>query len=181
MPKSLAKVQKKLSKKKGKLNSLHENSRDAQKLRRASGREDKLAREATARGKQNQYYLNRVAHFQKAGQTIAFGPTGLDFTWIQNVIKDHLSRHLPEISILASERRPGRPQSNREDQLKELSQKEEREYDTGFWVPDMLDEGNVKRLEEWNGEWTSMAQLGFIRVLRGGELRKSSFPPKGQS
>ena len=63
MPKSLAKVQKKLSKKKGKLNSLHENSRDAQKLRRASGREDKLAREATARGKQNQYYCKPAGYF----------------------------------------------------------------------------------------------------------------------
>lgn len=54
MPKSLAKVQKKLSKKKGKIGSLHENSRDAQKLRRAGARGEKLERLAAARAKANQ-------------------------------------------------------------------------------------------------------------------------------
>ena len=54
MPKSLAKVQKKLSKKKGNVSSLHENSRDAQKLRRAGARGEKLARVAAARAKGNQ-------------------------------------------------------------------------------------------------------------------------------
>lgn len=54
MPRSLAKVQKKLSKKKGKISSLHENSRDAQKLRRAGARGEKLERLAAARAKANQ-------------------------------------------------------------------------------------------------------------------------------
>ena len=54
MPKSLAKVQKKLSKKKGKTGSLHENSRDAQKLRRAGARLEKFERLAAARAKANQ-------------------------------------------------------------------------------------------------------------------------------
>lgn len=54
MPKSLAKVQKKLSKKKGKISSLHENSRDAQKIRRAGARGEKLERLAAARAKANQ-------------------------------------------------------------------------------------------------------------------------------
>ena len=54
MPKSLAKVQKKLSKKRGNVSSLHENSRDAQRLRRAGARGEKLARVAAARAKGNQ-------------------------------------------------------------------------------------------------------------------------------
>lgn len=54
MPKSLAKVQKKVAKKKGNSNSLHENSRDAQKLRRAGARSEKLDRLAAARAKANQ-------------------------------------------------------------------------------------------------------------------------------
>ena len=53
MPKSLAKVQKKISKKKGNITSLHENSRDSQRLRRAGARSDKLNRVATARAKAN--------------------------------------------------------------------------------------------------------------------------------
>lgn len=54
MPKNLAKVQKKIAKKKGTANSLHENSRDAQKLRRACARSEKLDRLAAARAKANQ-------------------------------------------------------------------------------------------------------------------------------
>ena len=54
MPKSLAKVQKKITKKKGNSNSLHENSRDAQKLRRAGARSEKLDKLAAARAKANQ-------------------------------------------------------------------------------------------------------------------------------
>lgn len=54
MPKSLVKVQKKLAKKKGSSNSLHENSRDAQRLRRAGARAEKLDKLAAARAKANQ-------------------------------------------------------------------------------------------------------------------------------
>jgi translation machinery-associated protein 16 len=57
MARALAKVQKHISKKKkGKLNSLHENSRDAQRLRTAGAREDKLARIMDAAARSNQNY-----------------------------------------------------------------------------------------------------------------------------
>ena len=65
MPKSLAKVQKKLSKKKGNVSSLHENSRDAQKLRRAGARSEKLLRLATARAKANQPYSMRGSQLSR--------------------------------------------------------------------------------------------------------------------
>ena len=54
MAKSLAKVQKKISKKNKSTRSLHENSRDAQRLRRAGARSEKLERLAAARAKANQ-------------------------------------------------------------------------------------------------------------------------------
>lgn len=54
MPKSLAKVHKKISKKRGNTTSLNENSRDAQRLRRAGARDDKLAKLSAARAKVNQ-------------------------------------------------------------------------------------------------------------------------------
>lgn len=60
MPSSLHKVSKKISKKKGassiKSGVLHENSRDAQKIRRASARDDKITRLAKVRAKLNQPY-----------------------------------------------------------------------------------------------------------------------------
>lgn len=46
--KNLNKIQKKLSKKRGKLNALHEDSRNAKVLRRAEAREDRIARVATS-------------------------------------------------------------------------------------------------------------------------------------
>lgn len=46
--KNLNKITKKLSKKRGKLNALHENSRNAKVLRRAVGREERISRVATS-------------------------------------------------------------------------------------------------------------------------------------
>ena len=56
MAKSLNKVVKKVTKKKGNTNALHENSRDAKKLRKAASREDRLSRLAAVRVKLNQPY-----------------------------------------------------------------------------------------------------------------------------
>ncbi len=53
MAHNLSKVQKKITKKKGRATSLHENSRDAQKLRRASARSDRLGKLSAARSKAN--------------------------------------------------------------------------------------------------------------------------------
>ena len=64
MPKSLAKVQKRIAKKKGHSNSLHENSRDAQRLRRAGARSEKLDKLAAARAKANQPYCSADPHPQ---------------------------------------------------------------------------------------------------------------------
>ena len=63
MPKSLAKVQKKISKKKGNTSSLNENSKDARRLRRAGAREEKLERIAMARAKGNQIHSIQYTKF----------------------------------------------------------------------------------------------------------------------
>jgi len=48
--KNLNKITKKLSKKRGKLNALHEDSRNAKLLRRAGIREDRIGRVITSAG-----------------------------------------------------------------------------------------------------------------------------------
>jgi len=58
---------------------------------------------------------------------------------------------------------------------------EEREYDSGFWLPDMQDEANLRILRNWNGEWTSLNTLKYVRISRDGAIRLSKFPPKGLS
>ena len=93
----------------------------------------------------------------------------------------YLSRHNEEIAELRSQRRPGRPSSTREDLLQQFIMTEYREYDGGFWIPHMQDEGNLRMLREWNGEWTALSTLKYVRLSKDGTLKESSFPPKGLS
>jgi translation machinery-associated protein 16 len=65
---SLSKVQKKISKKSGGKppTALHENSRDAQRLRQAGAREEKLQRIWDTAARSNQVYVDRVAWYREA-------------------------------------------------------------------------------------------------------------------
>jgi translation machinery-associated protein 16 len=57
MAKALHKVQKQISKKRGgKPTTLHENSKDSQRLRRAGAREDKIAKIVAAASRANRNY-----------------------------------------------------------------------------------------------------------------------------
>ena len=93
----------------------------------------------------------------------------------------YLNRHDQEVAELKSQRRPGRPSSTREDQLQQSVKTEHREYDGGFWIPDMQDEGNLRLLRGWNGEWTAMNTFKYVRLSKDGTIKESSFPPKGLS
>ncbi|KAI4284518.1 MAG: hypothetical protein L6R38_001341 [Xanthoria sp. 2 TBL-2021] len=178
MPKDLAKVQKKIHKKKGVATSLHENSRDAKRLRRAGARSDKLEKLATARGKALQPYLRRISFFQSAAQE-ASGPFTVES--MQALIEIYLDRDSTELSTIQSERRPGRPTSTGEDLLKQRIQVEANEYKSGYWIPDMEDMENLERLKEWNEQWTSLGTLEYVRIAKHGTKHVSSFPPKGKS
>jgi len=93
----------------------------------------------------------------------------------------YVQRDYEEVSKLEAERRPGRPRSTREDLLKQRIAKEEREYEGGFWIPDMSDTVKLELLRNWNGEWTSLNTLKYVRLTKNGVKHDSSFPPKGQS
>ncbi|MCJ1376062.1 hypothetical protein MMC20_007300 [Loxospora ochrophaea] len=178
MPKSFAKVQKKVFKKKGNAPSLHENSRDSQKLRRASAREDKLMKLSASRAKSRQPHLQRIAFFQAAAP-VTNRP--ILSTEIQSLIQVYLRRDTEELAKLKGERRTGRPSSTKEDLLKHRISMEEREYDAGFWLPDLGSEDNLKLLKKWDGDWTSLNTLKFVRMARSGISRGSTFPPNGLS
>jgi translation machinery-associated protein 16 len=100
---------------------------------------------------------------------------------LRDLIHGYIHRDDEEIAKFESERRPGRHRSNREDLLKQRIAVEENEYDTGFWIPDMMDATNLGLLKEWTGEWTSLGTMRFVRVPREGDVRPSRFPPKGMS
>ncbi|KAI4241612.1 MAG: hypothetical protein L6R40_004444 [Gallowayella cf. fulva] len=178
MPKDLAKVQKKIHKKKGAVSSLHENSRDAKRLRRAGARSDKLEKLASARGKALQPYLQRISFFQSAAQE-ASGPFTLES--MQALIEIYLDRDSTELSTVQNERRAGRPPSTKEDLLKQRIQAEANEYNSGYWMPDMEDVDTLKKLQDWNEQWTSLGTMKHVRIAKDGTKHASSFPPKGKS
>lgn len=100
---------------------------------------------------------------------------------IQAMVEDYLGRDDDELAKLASERRAGRPPTTRETLLKRTQATEQAEYASGFWVPDLEDADNLRRLKEWKGQWSSLATLTFARIAKDGSKRESSFPPKGLS
>ncbi|KAF2087187.1 hypothetical protein K490DRAFT_42499 [Saccharata proteae CBS 121410] len=179
--KSLSKISKHVVKKKGaKATALHENSRDSQRLQRAAARDDKLNRLANARSKQNQPFLQRVGFFRDAAQErIADEPFTLDE--ISSLINDFIHRADEELAELKAARRAGRPPTTREQQLKEQQAQEEKEFVSGYWVPDVTDVKTLTYLKNWNEEWISCNNMDFIRISKTGHKQDSTWPPKGLS
>lgn len=92
-----------------------------------------------------------------------------------------INRDGEELAELQQERRKGRPPSRREEALKQRTQTEEKEFKTGFWLPDLTDEETLLKLKNWSGEWTALSSAKFARLLQDGAKQASSFPPKGMS
>ncbi|GIZ48115.1 hypothetical protein CKM354_001118800 [Cercospora kikuchii] len=179
MPSKHSKIVKHVHKKKGaKINALHENSRDAKRIRNAGARDERVANINATRQKQNRPWLDRVAFFQdKLPETLH--PFDLD--QIKSDIAEYLSRHDEELAALKAERRPGRPPSNRQLLLEQAIKSEQQEFESGFWVPDLQDEGTLMKLDAWKGSWLELGVLRFVRVEKDGVVKESSFPPRGAS
>ena len=180
MPSKLSKVHKQITKKKGPTNikALHENSRDARRLRRAGARDDRVHRITHVREKANRVWLERVAFFQDSLPD-TLNPLAVDE--IKVLIDDFLNRHDEEIEQLRAERRTGRPASTRQTLLEQQRAMEGKEYESGFWMPNLGDDQTVVKLDGWKGGWVDLGVMRFVRVHRGGEVKESSFPPRGAS
>ncbi|KXL47026.1 hypothetical protein M433DRAFT_57952 [Acidomyces richmondensis BFW] len=179
MPSKLAKVQKHVVKKKGsKINSLHENSRDALRLRKASARDDRVAKVTAVREKANRQWLDRVLFFQeKLPDTLH----PLQVEDMQALIRDYVNRHDEELDQLKSERRPGRPPSTRQTVLEGQKDLERKEYESGLWLPNLSDEETLMKLDAWQGDWASLGSMRFLRINIQGGVFESQFPPRGAS
>jgi translation machinery-associated protein 16 len=180
MVSKLSKVRKHVSKKKGPagITSLHENSRDALRLRKASARDARVLKTVSTKSKQNAPWLDRVSFFQDAlPETLH--PLPLED--IQALIETWLGRHDEEIATLKGERRAGRPATTRQVLLEQAGKAERLEWESGFWVPDLMDVESLQKLDGWRGDWLSLANLRFARVQRDGAVKESQFPPRGSS
>lgn len=179
MARSLDKVQKRISKKRGgKPNALHENSRDARRLRQAGAREDKIARIATIAAKSNQVYVGRVAFFQDA---LSEQEIPLTDAQLQGLVEQFIGREDEELAELKAAQRPGRPKSKAEENILARIDRETKEHKSGFWVPDARDEDSLDKLKRWGGQWGGLNTLKFVRPAKDGEIKVSSFSPKALS
>ncbi|KAB8228391.1 translation machinery-associated protein 16 [Aspergillus alliaceus] len=178
MPKSLQKVHKHISKKRGVVEALHENSRDAKRLRRAGARDDRVARVSATMARGRQSYIDRIVYFHENVPEDAGIFSDSD---MMNLIVRYINRSVPEIEQLQSERRKGRPPSKREEALLQRTDVENKEFKTGFWLPDLGQEEVLKALATWNGDWSGLSSMKFIRLTRDGGKQTSAFPPKGMS
>ncbi|OJJ79709.1 translation machinery-associated protein 16 [Aspergillus glaucus CBS 516.65] len=178
MPKSFNKVHKQISKKRGVLEGLHENSRDAKRLHRANSRDDRVARMHTKMARGRNSYLDRILYFQ---EHVPEGSGPFSDDDIRELVTRHINRDVPEIEQLQHERRKGRPPSKREEALLQRTDTENKELKTGFWMPDLSNEDVVKVLPRWNQVWSSLSAMKFIRFTHDGGKQPSTFPPKGLS
>ncbi|KAB8293011.1 hypothetical protein EYC80_007373 [Monilinia laxa] len=181
MPKSLKKTSKHISKKRGgEVTALHENSRDSRSLRRAGGRDDKLDRMAAERKRHNRPILERALYFQDAIKKNGVKPLELDA--IHSLITTFVHQHDEELNALKKERRPGRPASTREDLLKIKIAADEKEYENGFYLPDLTNSDNVMAFALWeNSTWSYLNTLKWMRLSSNGHIQETKFPPKGSS
>ncbi|KOS18171.1 Translation machinery-associated protein 16 [Escovopsis weberi] len=180
MPSTLRKTKKQIAKKRGgEVNALHEKSRNAMRLHKAGVRDQRLEALAAARGKKEQPIADRVAYFQQG--LLDKGCTVLDIAAIQELIHSFVHQYDEELDQLKKARRSGRPASVRQDLLQMKISSLEEEYKNGFLLPDVTTEDNVQLLGQWEGSWSYLATIPWIRVSAAGNLRKAELPAKGLS
>ena len=137
--------------------------------------------------------VRRVEFFQEAvsatvsaaGESEPNTGSEFDVDLMHRLAVAYMSRHDEELSQLGSARRAGRSASSREVALRGVVQEETEELRGGFWMPDLREEGTVENLKAWDGGWSSLGRMRFVRVADDGKggigARESRFPPNGLS
>lgn len=174
---SLDKARKAIQKKKGPIGAIHELSRDSKRLHRARARDEKLDKLAAARKKNDKPYIDRASYFQEAIKQNE--GKALQATVMHDLIKTYVHQYDEELSELKKARRPGRPSSTKEDLLKVKINALMKEYQNGFLLPELTAEENAVLLDRWEGSWSYLTNIKWIRLSEDGKVKSASFPPRG--
>ena len=118
----------------------------------------------------------RVSFFQSQTPSSAMGFTEDE---IHASIRQYLVRDEDILDDLKAERRVGRPPSTKQTLLEQIQGQEAKEYEAGFWLPELRDRDNLDKLAKWSGHWAGLGQLAFMRVEKVGIIKDSAFPPTG--
>ncbi|KKA28981.1 hypothetical protein TD95_000901 [Thielaviopsis punctulata] len=178
MPSTFQKVKKQIAKKRnGTADALHEFSRDSKRLRKASVRDGRMAQLAASRSKREQPLLERATFFQKVSQTKDGKPFDMDE--LHTAVHTYVHQYDEELDEIKKARRSGRPPSTKEYQLKTKKEAMETEYKNGFLVPDLTLGDNLIMLATWDGNWSHLSHVKWIKLPLEGEPKATTFPPKG--
>ncbi|KAL2163415.1 hypothetical protein VTH06DRAFT_5472 [Thermothelomyces fergusii] len=177
MAKTLEKTRKEIAKKRhGKIEALHEKSRDSKRLHRAQVRDDRLEKLAEARRKKDQPILARAAFFRDAVRQNDNKPLPLEA--IQAKIHEFVHQYDEEYEEVKKARRPGRPPSTKEDLLKMKITALQKEQRDGFYLPDLTSEANVQQLSKFEGSWSYLNSIAWVKISAAGAVKPSKFPPQ---
>lgn len=107
-------------------------------------------------------------------------------------------QHDEEMEAMKKTRRAGRPASASHDMLKLKIDGLVKEQQNGFckfgvtfdrrglltnWntdIPDLTKQDNIDLLDRWEGAWSFLASMSYIRISKDGTVKPSSFPPSSQ-
>lgn len=157
---SLTKVQKTIQKSKG---AMHPKGRKFKQLSRATLRETKIQNKKAEHLERREMENLRYVFLQEAVQN---RPEHDTFTLddMKLFVEAFLTRDDEEIEQLQSERRKGRPPTNRQLLLENKRKYEQSEYSSGYEIPDLRDEQTVKLLKSWNGTSGMLNKFKYIHL-----------------
>lgn len=179
MPGMLHKTRKQIAKKRGGvINALHEKSRDSLRLHKAGVRDQRIEKLAASRTKKERPLIDRVKFFQQALRVkgVQDANTAPELDVVQSMIHSFVHQHDEEYDAVKKTRRAGRPASAKEDLLKVKISNLETEYKQGFLLPDVLTSENANALLLWEGSWSYLPQLKWVKVNSEGQVRDAAFP-----
>ncbi|KAG9251220.1 translation machinery-associated protein 16 [Emericellopsis atlantica] len=177
MPSSLHKTRKQIAKKRNGIpTALHEKSRDSMRLHKATIRDQRLEKLHSARSKRELPILDRAVYFQESAREVEGGV--LDMETVQRLIETFIHQYEEEYNTIKKERRPGRPASSKEDLLKIKIAALKEEHEKGFHIPDVMSAESARKLDEWEGNWTSLTDVPWIKVTTNCLARPTDFPSK---
>lgn len=166
MAKSLAKVTQKIQKKK---KLLHPKGRKAQLLARASLRDERVNKKKLIHSMKKSEENLIVDFFQEfINSSTQLNKVVFELDDMKDLILTFINRDIEELNKLKSERRHDRPPSNKQDALENRLQHEKHVFKTGWRVPDLRDESNVKKLRLWKGGHGGLTAIKFCLVKEEG-------------
>lgn len=159
---SLSKVTKNVSKSKA---AIHVKGRKFKQLNRATLREKKLQLKKLESLERKSNELSIVFFIQNILKDDS-QKSEYSLDEMKSIIEKFIHQNDDELERLKSERRKGRPPTNRQNLLEEKLKHDLDVFKTGYKIPDLSDKLTVERCRDWNGTTGATTNMKFIRISK---------------